>query len=168
MNVVIVQWDYMCWVNLDYPPPQSVASTLAWVERHPLKGDNLVYGTHLYRNSDGGGPGSVHRTRPSLVNLWETADVRKGLELALFPHTLRDLEKPVLVTEIGAFVKTQGDDLTHELLWFKNTLAVLNAWNVGYTDWVWRSDEHLDHGALHQDLPNQAGRVFLDALKSSP
>ena len=167
-NVVIVQWDYMCWVNLDYPPPQGTASTLAWVERHPLKGDNLVYGTHLYRNSGGGGPRSVHRTRPSLVNLWDTADVRQGLELALFPHTLRDLKKPVLVTEIGAFVKAQGDDLSHELLWFKNTLAVLNAWNVGYTDWVWRSDEHLDHGALHQGLPNQAGRVFLDALKSSP
>ncbi|HEY5038238.1 MAG TPA: cellulase family glycosylhydrolase, partial [bacterium] len=26
-NPVIVQWDYMCWVNLDYPPPQYSAST---------------------------------------------------------------------------------------------------------------------------------------------
>jgi hypothetical protein len=69
---------------------------------------------------------------------------------------------------MGAFVKTQGDDLSHELDWFKNTLAVLNAWNIGYTDWAWQSDEHLDHGALHQGRPNQAGRVFLDAVKASP
>jgi len=86
----------------------------------------------------------------------------------LFEFDKNRFKKPVLVTEIGAFVKTQGDDRSHELDWFKNMLAVLNAWNVGYTDWVWRSDEHLDHGALHQGHPNPAGRLFLDALNASP
>src|SRR5664279_5432229 len=80
--------------GLSYPPPQSRASTLAWVERHPLTGENLVYGTHLNRNSGGGGPGAVHRTQNGLVNLWGIADVRQGLDLALFPRVLRNLQKP--------------------------------------------------------------------------
>ena len=168
-NPVIVQWDYQCWVNLDYPPPQGRASSLDWIERHPLKADNVIYGAHLYRNSGGGGPGAVHRTKNGLVNLWEADDVRRGLELCRFLHTVNDLKKPLLVTEIGAYVKYQGQDreeeLRHELLWFKNTLAILNDWGIGYVDWVWRDDQHLDHGALHQGRPNQAGQVFLDSLK---
>ena len=168
-NPVIIQWDYQCWVNLDYPPPQHRASTLAWVERYPLKAENIVYGTHLYRNSGGGGPGGVHRSKNGLVNLWEAGDVRQGLELSGFAHTVRDLQKPLLVTEIGAYMAYKGKDreeqLGHELLWFKNTLAALNDWGIGYVGWVWRSDEHLDHGALHQGRPNQAGQAFLDSLR---
>ena len=167
-NLVIVQWDYMCWVNLDYPPPQSGASTLAWVERHPLPQANLLYGTHLYRNSGGGGPGTVHRSNPRLVNLWEPDEIRRGLELAQLPRVVHELKRPLLVTEIGAFMKAQGEDREHELLWFKHTLAILNSWNIGYVDWAWRSDEHLDHGALHQGSPNAAGRIFLEAIKHSP
>jgi len=108
----------------------------------------------------------VHRTLHGLTNLWEPADVRQGLELALFRHTLDALKKPLLVTEIGAFLKYDNDQLTHELLWFKNTLGILNQWKIGYVDWAWQSDEQLDHGSLHRGLPNQAGRIFLDALKS--
>jgi len=168
-NPVIIQWDYACWVNLDYPPPQGRASTLAWVERHPLKGDNIIYGTHLYRNSGGGGPGAIHRSKNTAVNLWEEEDIRQGLELALFPHTVREIKKPLLVTEIGAYLKYKGQDrsqeLSHELLWFKSTLTTLNGWGIGYVDWAWQSDEHIDHGALHQGRPNQAGQIFLDSLK---
>jgi aryl-phospho-beta-D-glucosidase BglC (GH1 family) len=166
-NPIVVQWDYQCWVNLDYPPPQNPASTLAWIERHPLKGDNILYGTHKYRNSGGGGPGTVHRTQGGLVNLWEMPEVRQGLELDLFSHTLRDLKKPVLVTEIGAYLKNPGDELSHELAWFKNTLAVLNGLGIGYVGWAWQSDEQIDHDMLHQGVPNQGGRVLLDSLKGS-
>ena len=168
-NPVIIQWDYACWVNLDNPPPQGRASTLAWIERHPLRGDNIIYGTHLYRNSGGGGPGAIHRSKNGVVNLWEAEDIRQGLELALFPHTVREIKKPMLVTEIGAYLKYKGQDrsqeLSHELLWFKNILATLNGWGIGYVDWAWQSDEHIDHGALHQGTPNQAGQIFLDSLK---
>jgi hypothetical protein len=167
-NPVIVQWEYCCWVNLDFPPPQNGASTLSWIGQFPLTGSNIIYGVHLYRNSGGGGPGMVHRSRGGLVNLWEPADLRKGLELALLPHTIDTLKKPLLVTEIGAFVKYPNpDELPHELLWFKNTLGLLNEWDIGYVDWAWQSDEQLDHGALHRGVPNQAGQIFLDSLKPS-
>jgi aryl-phospho-beta-D-glucosidase BglC (GH1 family) len=167
-NPVIVQWDYQCWVNLDYPPPHYRASTLTWIARHPLKGDNIVYGTHLYRNSGGGGPGMAHRSQNGQVNLWETADIRKALELARFPSVAGVLPKPLLVTEFGAYVKSQGTELDHELLWFKNTLDILNSWSVGYVGWSWGADEQLDHGMLHQGAPNKAGRIFVEAIKIAP
>jgi len=87
--------------------------------------------------------------------------------LDLFPHTLKDLKKPVLVTEIGAYLKHPGDDLSHELAWFKNTLAVLKGLGVGYVGWAWQSDEQIDHGMLHQGVPNRGGQVLLDSLQGS-
>jgi hypothetical protein len=167
-NPIIVQWDYMCWVNLDFPPPRHPASTLDWVERHPLQGTNLIFGTHLYRNAGGGGAGSVHRSKAGRTNLWELADVRQGLELARLPHVVQRLNKPVLVTEIGVYMKGPPDDLSRELAWFDNTLRALDGWNIGYLDWAWRSDQQLEHGALHDGRPNRAGQRFLDALKRAP
>jgi len=163
-NLVIVQWDYMCWVNLDYPPPQYEASTLGWIERHSPSGEGLVFGTHFYRNSGGGGSGSVHRTEGGLVNLWERADIEAGLEAALFREALDDWDVPLLVTEIGAYLSGDDQDQSQEVQWLDNALSVLNEWNVGYVGWAWRSDEQLDHGMLHDGEPNAAGEAFLASL----
>jgi len=167
-NPVIVQWDYMCWVNLDYPPPQYSASTLAWIEKYPLKDSNIVYGTHLYRNSGNGGPGSAHRTTGGLVNLWEKADVDKALTFVLLPDSINRLQKPLLVTEIGAFLTHGGDDKDREIHFFKNSLSFLNQWGIGYVGWAWGSDQQLGHGMLHDGEPNEAGKIFLDSLKAKP
>ncbi len=163
-NPVIVQWDYMCWVNLDYPPPQYDASTLQWIADHPLDDPNLVYSTHLYRNSGVGGPGMPHRTEGGLENLWEHADIEQGLTYAELPRAVGEWNHPLVVTELGAYLSNGGEDREHEVDWLSNTLDVLNSWNIGYVGWAWRSDEQLDHGMLHQGEPNDAGRVFLAAL----
>jgi aryl-phospho-beta-D-glucosidase BglC (GH1 family) len=164
-NPVIIQWDYNCWINLDYPPPGYPASTLDWINRHPLAASNLIYGTHLYRNSGGGAPGLAHRSKGQVVNLWQKADLNQALNLALFPQILQVNKKPILVTEIGAFLSNGKEDQQHELDWLKNTLSILNQWGVGYVAWAWQSDQQLGHGMLHEGNPNQAGEIFLDSLK---
>ena len=165
-NPVIVQWDYTCWVNLDYPPPTYSASTLSFIERHPVLDSNVVFGTHLYRNSGAGGPGMAHRSRDGLVNLWERDDVEAALVYAGFLDARDNWRKPVLVTEIGAYIEGNSEDRAHEISWLSNTLAVLNGWNVGYVGWAWRSDEQLVHGMLHAGVPNESGRAFLDSLSA--
>jgi hypothetical protein len=106
----------------------------------------------------------AHRARNGRVSLWEAADLRTALDLALFPSPARPLPRPLLVTEIGAYVKNPGADLAHELPWSKNILAILHAMRVGYVGWAWASDEQLEHGMLHQGAPNKAGKVFLESL----
>ena len=164
-NPVIVQWDYNCWVNLDYPPPGHPASTLDWIEKHPLKDDNLVYGAHLYHNSGGGAPGLAHRGTSKVKNLWERRDIEKALQFAMFPKVIEEQHKPILITEIGAYLTNGGKDSDHEVEWLRNTLSILNGFGVGYVAWAWQSDQQLGHGMLHEGKPNQAGRVLLDSLK---
>ncbi len=163
-NPVIVQWDYMVWVNLDYPPPGHAASTLDWIARHPLDDPNVVYGTHLYRNSGGGGAGSVHRSRGGLVNLWERKNVEAALALAGFPEVLEKLNKPLLVTEIGAWRKGDEEDQAREIQWLKNTLSALNQRGVGYVGWAWQSDRQLGHGMLGENGPNPGGKALWESL----
>lgn len=163
-NPVIVQWDYMCWVNLDYPPPQYDASTLQWMEQHPLDDPNVAYGTHLYRNSGAGGPGMPHRSQGGLENLWERSDIEQGLSYAELPRAVGEWNHPLVVTELGAYLSNGGEDREQEVAWLSNTLDVLNSWSIGYVGWAWRSDEQLDHGMLHQGEPNDAGETFLAAL----
>jgi hypothetical protein len=160
-NPVIVQWDYMAWVNLDHPPPAHGASTLDWTSRHPLGDRNVVYGTHLYRNSGGGGPGSVHRGAASREDCWRREDLEKGLRLMGFDG----VERPLLVTEIGAFRKVGPQDRQRELDWLANMLSLLDERGIGYMGWAWASDEQIDHGMLHGGEPNEAGRVLIRAVQ---
>ncbi len=164
---ILVQWDRTCWVNLDYPPYKYRAATLDWVARHTLFDRNLIYGTHLYRNSGGGEPGMAHRSLNGPVNLWASNDLAKALSLMRFPGSQGGLLAPLVVTEIGADLKAAGEDRVHELLWFKNCLDQLNGLGVGYVGWAWQDDRQLDHGLLHEGQPNVAGKILLDSLRPS-
>ncbi len=105
-----------------------------------------------------------HRSEGELVNLWERADLEAALTLALFPEALETWQRPLLVSEIGAFLAGDNEDQNREVQWLSNTLSVLNEWQVGYVGWAWRSDEQLDHGMLHDGTPSVAGNAFLASL----
>lgn len=165
-NPIIVHWNYDSWVNLDYPPPQHSASTLEWIEKHPLDDNNIIYGVHLYRNSGAGMPGLAHRGINPVLNLWKRTDLYQAMQLALLPKIVNQHKKPLLVTEVGAFLSNDALDQKQELQWLENTLSILNEWNIGYVGWAWQSDQQLSHGMLHEGNPNQAGLVFLESLNS--
>jgi len=169
-GIIVVQWDYGCWANLDYPPPKNPASTMDWVEKHPLKGENILYSTHLYRTSGGGGGGMVHRTEGGMVSCWKRDDIVKALELTGVHRVA--LEKPLIVGELGANVRFKGEESHRELEWFGNLLSILNDWQVGYCGWAWDPEKHLMHGMLKDGNffggPNEAGKVFLRAVARRP
>ena len=169
-NVIIIQWDYGCWVNLDFPPPGNAASTLEWVEKYPLKGTNLVYSTHLYRNSGGGaGGGFAHRIKGGMVKCWEREDLVNALKLAGVERVVKDLGRPLLVGELGPYLRLEGVERQRELDWFRNMLAILKEWGIGTIAWVWHPEDHLAHGLLPKGNffsgPNEGGRVFMDSLR---
>ena len=167
-NIIVVQWGYGCWVNLEYPPPGNPAGTLDWIEKYPLKGDNLLYSTHLYRNSGGGGSFAM-RTNGGTVRVWERDDLLKALRIVGVEHVVKDLNKPLIIGEVGANMRAQGPDLDHELAWFKNILQIFNEWGIGYAAWAWDPEKHLAHGMIKDSSsfagPNAAGQIFMDAVK---
>lgn len=160
-NPVVVQWDSMAWVNLDFPPPMHRASTLSWMAEDPLDDPNVIYGTHLYRNSGGGGGGSVHRGDSPPVRCHKREDLARGLQLMGFDT----LEKPLIVTEIGAFLKNGGEDRNLEIQWLKDMLSLLNERGIGYLGWGWASQDQIDHGMLKDGRPNEAGEALIEATR---
>jgi len=171
-HLLIVQWDYGIWCNLNYPPPDphspestSWASTMFWVEHYPLNDPlgNIVYSFHNYR-------GEFHRTVPERVNVWEYDDIKQALQICLVDYVLNTLKKPVLVGEIGANMWATGEGLEQELAYFNNSLAIYNEWNMSYLAWVWTIPAHMRHGLLQNGyawLPpsNAAGEILVSKMR---
>lgn len=170
-QIIIVQWGYNVWVNLDYPPPDPhnpgdySCATLHWVEDYPLNDplDNIAYSTHNYR-------GNFHRSGGDPYNSYTYDDIKLGLQTCLVDYVLNTLNKPVIVGEIGASMWETGEDLTIELEYFNNSLTIYNEWNMSYIAWVWTIQAHMKHGLLQNEgawlpPPNEAGKVLIDSMK---
>jgi len=163
-QIIIVQWGYGVWCNLNYPPPANTAATMDWVELYPLSDpqNNIVYSFHNYR-------GDFHKTVPTRVNVWEYEDIKLGLQYCLVDYVLNNLTKPVLCGEIGANMWTTGEGLTQELAYFNNSLTIYNEWNISYLAWVWTIPAHMKHGVLQNGYPwlpppNEAGQILIASL----
>jgi len=161
-QIIIVQWDYGVWANLEYP--FSTKSTMEWVEDFPLTDitGNIVYSTHNYR-------GQIHRDNGERVDSYTYADMKLGFETCLVDYVLDTLEKPVLVGEIGADMWETGEDLTEELAYFNNTLTLFNELNMSYVAWVWTIPAHMRWGLLQNEgswlpPPNEAGEALINAI----
>ncbi len=157
-QIIVVQWDYGIWVNLDYP--SSPYSSMNWVENYPLNDPlgNIVFSMHMYR-------GNIHSTVPERVNSWEYDDLKEGHELCFVPHVLYNLSKPILIGEIGADMWCTGEELEHELAYYNNSLTIYNEWEIGYIGWVWTVPAHMRHGLLQNDHwcppPTQSGEILI-------
>lgn len=164
-QIIIVQWGYSIWCNLDYPPPTNTASTMDWVEQYPLNDSlsNIVYSFHIYR-------GNFHRTEPTRVNVWTYDELKLGYQYCLVDYVLNNLNKPVLCGEIGANMWQTGEELEHELDFLSNSLTIFNKWEMSYLVWVWDVPEHLRHGVLELTdgkwycNPNQAGQILINKI----
>jgi len=158
-QIIVVQWDYGIWVNLDF----DSGSKMDWVEQYPLNDSsgNIVYSTHMYRNN-------IHSTIPERVNSYEYDDLKEGHELCLVPHVLYNLNKPVLIGEVGANMWWTGEELEQELAYFNNSLTIYNEWEIGYIGWVWTATAHMQHGLLQNDHwcppPTQSGEILISKI----
>jgi len=159
-NLIVVQWDYGLWANLNYP---NVGSKMDWVQQYSLNDTtgNIVYSTHIYRD------GGVHYSEPSYVYCWTYDDMLKGLQICLVDYVINTLNKPILVGEIGPNMWRTGDELTKELAFYNNTLTILNEWNISYAAFWWwplGSYPHLTTAPGYQ--PNVAGIILRSMLSS--
>jgi hypothetical protein len=171
-QVLVVQWAYGIWINLNYPPapPPTPAEpgssqTMDWVLRYPLNDPlgNIVYSFHNYR-------GDFHRSSPEYVSVWEYDDVKSALQYSWVDYILNTMNKPILVGEIGASMWESGEGLDQELAYFNNSLTIYNEWGMSYIGWVWDVPAHMQHGLLQNDAswlppPNEAGEILIDKMQ---
>jgi hypothetical protein len=156
-QLVIFQWNYNCWVNLDYP---SSADTMEWVWQANLNDPlgNLVYSTHIYRTY-----GAFHHSVPTYSLAWTEADIQQAFQYFRFPDVIT--QYPLIIGEIGANVDYNGDELTHELSAFDTCLTLFDQMGIHYTPFWWRNIGSLRlHGGPPNFDANAAGQILYTHL----
>ena len=128
-NIILVQWDYNVWANLQFPPPSppqpsAPTSTLDWIYNYPLTGSNIAYQTHLY---DPFGQSATYD------------QIKAGFNYTWINYVTYNMSKPLIIGECGANLWNTGQALTNELSQFENTLKILNEMSIGYLAWEWRT-----------------------------
>ena len=117
-QLIVIQWDYASWINLDHP---TGGSKLDWIWEANLNDPlgNLVYSTHLYR--------SYAHIQIDGDNAWNLTDIDLGFELMKYYDAANTY--PLFVGEIGASLGYTGTELEHELTAFDNSLQLFEAVN---------------------------------------
>jgi len=156
-NLIIFQWDYNCWANLDFPPPSGSAATMDWVWQANLTDSlgNLVYSTHIYRCY-----GAFQR---SGGRAWTLADIQLAFQYFLFPNVTT--KYPLIIGEIGCDLAYTGDELTHELSAFDTCMTLFDQMGISYTPFWWRDIGIFRlHGGAPHFTANAAGNILVAHL----
>ena len=148
-HIIMVQWDYQAWVNIDY----NDGSKMDWVYDSRLQGTNILFSTHQYENS-------AHRTSG---NCYTMEDLRLYYQMSLIDQMLND-GKPLIIGEAS---RPGGN--ANMLTALQNTLALMNEKGISFVGfWWWHELAYalLTGGANYQTTPT--GQAVLDALTVPP
>jgi hypothetical protein len=156
-NLILVQWDYACWVNVLYPPPSNPASTMSWISQasYTDPAGNLVYGTHLYYNC------IINSTTGNILNYYAYtySDIDTAFQEMGYYSTAQ--KYPFFVSEIGCEIAFSGADLREQMAAYTNELSLLNQYGINFAGF-WFNDigtYALENGPPNF-TPNQAGQIL--------
>ncbi|MEM2144293.1 MAG: cellulase family glycosylhydrolase [Candidatus Jordarchaeaceae archaeon] len=159
-QLIIFQWDYACWVNLDYPPPNNPASTMQWIWQAGLTDPlgYIVYSTHLYPCY-----GTIHHSIPYYWNAWNYSEIKSAFNYFLFPQVVENY--PLLIGEIGPNMALTGIQLQQDLEALDNHFKLFNEMGIHYAAFWWRDiGIHRLHDGPPNFVPNAAGQILKNRL----
>jgi hypothetical protein len=170
-QLIIVQWNPDCWVNLDYPPPDGDACTIDWITQANLtdSANNLVYATHIYREYGCTGiySNAASITQHGSNRAWEYSEIKRALQYEKIDWVQNTLNKPLFITETGANIDQTGSEYTREMTAWNNTLAIFNEWGLNYIAHWWRDIGPFRLLTNSQTLsPTQSGTILQSRLAS--
>ncbi len=155
-NLIMFQWNYQGFVNLDWP---SSLSDMGWIADANLSDSsgNLVYTTHLYYNAVQRSGGIANAFGYSL------SDVDAAFRLMGYYSAA--LRYPFWVGEVGCNVAFTGSDLTNEYTAYSNELALLNQHGIGFAGWWWSNSGTMALNSGYPSwTPNHAGQILQQNL----
>jgi hypothetical protein len=155
-NLILFQWDYQGYINLDWP---TSVSNMNWIAAANLTDStgNLVYTTHLYYNA-------IQKVG-GIANAfgYQLSDIDRAFQLMGY-YSASQLH-PFLVGEIGCDIAFTGTDLTNEYTAYTNELNTLNQHGIGYLGWWWNSvGIYALNSGYPNWTPNQAGQILQQRL----
>jgi hypothetical protein len=169
-QLILVQWNSNCWVNLDSPPPNGEASTMDWISQANLTDsqNNLVYVTHIYRDYGCTGmysdAGSIQQHGSSRA--WEYSEIKRALQYEKIDWVENVLNKPLFITETGANMDQTGSEYTREMAAWNSTLTIFDEWGLNYVAHWWRDIGTFRLLTSDQTLsPTESGTILQNKLK---
>jgi len=136
-----------------------------WVnEGRPLQ--NIVFSNHIYRVH---GTFEYNANSPVDIDYIRTQLGDNVSNHRAYKYITDTYNIPIWVSAIGAYNGKTNDE---EYVYFRNTLAVLNEWELGYaayqwfrTDLVWALQEST---GVIPNPPNRVGQALIDAIAGVP
>src|SRR5271157_5260665 len=183
-QLIVVEWDYASWLNLNFPPGATAAeqwannaaggsSTFVWTQYCNLTdptGD-LVWSMHMYDPFQFSSNSSIAYT---------AYQMQLGMNDTLGEYgnnTYPFFTKPILIGEIGADSWLTGTRLQEEYSCFDNLLQIYNSLGMSWCVFCWRgTSSGISYGILQNDdpncndiyPPNAAGDIVVNDIHSSP
>ena len=154
-NIIIVQWGYCLWVNMEGQGAPDTYYGLEWIQQHPLSDPmgNILYSTHIYRDN-------LQKKYPYL-NAYSYEDLLTCFHITKVDYVINTLGKPLWIGEVGP--NQWVGDLNNEYAFYNNTLRILTEWNIGYSAWWWwvtgTAWGHIEGGQSNY-TPNEAGKIL--------
>lgn len=157
--VILVQWGYGTWCNIQSPPPAPPAhyvgldvgnaDTFEWSYMYNLTGTNVAYESHSY---DDFGQNVTY------------SQITLGYQRCWFEYMLNNLSRPILIGEIGANGWWSDPELqTNEYNTFNRTLTYFDSLGISYTAFEWRvgTTYALITSNYPSFTPSPAGNVLI-------
>lgn len=156
-NLIVVHWGY--------------CGSCLWMEQWVQQGRptyNILFSNHIYRYH-----GTFESNSDSATDI---EYIRTQLGDNISPHRaykyITDTYNiPIWVSAIGAY---EGETDNSEYVYFRNTLDVLNEWNLSYVGYQWQLGPHFTWDLLKEDYsaytqaPNRVGQALIDAIAGIP
>lgn len=132
-----------------------------WVQQgRPMY--NIVFSNHIYRvhgtfGYDSHSPVDIDYIRDFLAN-----KPTIGYDGAAYKYITDTYDIPIWVSAIGTYNGFSDDE---EYIYYRNTLAVLNEWDLGYAGYQWFRQTTWFIG---REQPNRIGQALIDAIAGVP
>lgn len=160
-NLIIIQYN----TGIHYNNDTNQNIDLSWILDYPFNYSNIIYSTHIYRDYY-----SFGFDKP-----YDYETIKKRMEYLKFKDVLNS-NKCLFIGEIGAnnwLRATNIEEYENEILFFNNTLRILNEWNISYAVWVWFSSfQHSIVDYLSEYIsdryvpkPNEFGLILINTIK---
>jgi len=155
-NLIVVHWAY--------------CGSCLWMEQwiqEDRPTHNILFSNHIYRHHgtfEGNPYSSVDREYIK-TQLGDNTGSHRAYKYITDTYNI-----PIWVSAIGAYEGASDDD---EYVYFRNTLDVLNEWNLSYAGYMWQLGPHFAWSLLKDDSsyiqpPNRVGQALIDAVAGVP